>query len=172
MKLYLSPICNFYAYTLLPIHLHFLIKIKTEQEILDILNETDKFLFEKYKADLPTYISKQFSNFLNSYARSFNIVYNRKGSLFINNLKRSLVKEASNFRAFLFYIPKNAVHHGYTKTIGNWTYDSYNALIEIRNTMLLREEVFNWFGGKDGFLEFHKQEVFLKRGNLMSNKLL
>ncbi len=65
---YICPIATILSYCLLKNHFHLLIQIK------DIPEEKQ--------------VSKAFSNFFNSYAKSINKKYNRTGSLFRDRFKR------------------------------------------------------------------------------------
>jgi putative transposase len=40
-----------------------------------------------------------------------------------------------------------------------WKYSSYNAFISEKQTLLQRESVLEWFGGKDEYLLAHEQMV-------------
>lgn len=62
----------------------------------------------------------------------------------------------------LFYIYKNAVHHGYTKEISAWPWSSYKAIITTGTTRVLRNKIIEWFGSVEQFVEFNKQPVYLK----------
>ncbi|MBS1486468.1 MAG: hypothetical protein JST43_02670 [Bacteroidetes bacterium] len=167
-KQYILPVADVFAYSLLPNHFHLLIRIKTDRELMD------HFLLKKRKAfneqfdSLPGFVMEQFSNWLNGYAKAFNKMYNRKGSLFIDYLKRSEAKEDSDITSFIFYIHKNAVHHGLTKKIGEWSYDSYKSIISSLPTSLKRNEVVDWFGSIEQFIRFHSQPIELKFPELES----
>ena len=81
-------------------------------------------------------------------------------------LKRSVVEKDSDFTSFVFYIHKNAVHHGICKKIGEWSYDGYQALLSTKPTLLLRDEVIIWFGSKDLLIKFHDKPVEIKKIDL------
>ena len=116
--------------------------------------------------DLSDFIMERFSNFLNSYTKAFNKVNNRKGSLFMDYLKRSRVNVDCDFTSFIWYLHKNAVHHQLTKAVGEWPYDSYQSLLSDAPTSLLRNDVIEWFGSKEAFIEFHQQRIEPK-GNIL-----
>src|SRR6478609_1531682 len=82
-----------------------------------------------------------FSNFLNSYSKAFNKKYNRKGALFMNYLKRNIVRKDADFSNYIWYIHKNAVHHQLSQSIGEWPFDSYASMLSEAPTSLLRKEV-------------------------------
>ncbi len=48
---------------------------------------------------------ERFSNFLNSYTKSFNKANNRKGALFMDYLKRSVVKQRNRFHQLCMVYP-------------------------------------------------------------------
>lgn len=110
----------------------------------------------------PAFIMQQFSNLLNSYTKAYNRMYNRKGSLFIDYLRRVEITSDSQFGATVFYIHKNSVHHGYCEKMEQWKWSSFNALLSDEPTKLLRQELLDWFGGREGFIQYHNQPVYLK----------
>jgi hypothetical protein len=45
----------------------------------------------------------------------------------------------------------------------DWKWSSYNTMLSQKPTMLLRDEVLDWFGGLKGFTDYHSQPVYLKK---------
>ena len=164
LRQHTSGIAQYYCYSLLPNHFHLLVKIRDESRIIMQFKHVKKIPFDALQHNLAEFIMRRFSNFLNSYARSFNNAHHRKGTLFMDYLKRSKVRNDDDFTTFLWYIHKNAVHHQLTKTIGEWPFDSYKSLLSDEPTSLLRKEVIDWFGSKEAFRSFHQQQVYLKIG--------
>ena len=157
---YISPIADTYCYSLLPNHFHFLIRIKAEAAIRTYY---EQLKCKEFTAEIaPDFIMQCFSNLLNSYAKSYNGKYHRKGSLFIDYLRRVVVKNDSQFGATIFYIHKNPVHHGYCDKMEHWRWSSFNAMLSDKPTALLRQEVLDLFGGRKGFLQYHNQPIYLK----------
>ena len=78
-------------------------------------------------------------------------------------LRRVAIGKEEQFGATVFYIHKNPVHHGYCKAMEDWKWSSYNTMLSQKPTMLLRDEVLDWFGGLKGFTDYHSQPVYLKR---------
>lgn len=166
MKQHILPVADVFAYSLLPNHFHLLVRIK-QIETLKAFFGNKKFKpFNELTNDMPDFVMEQFSNWLNGYCKAFNKMYNRKGGLFMDYLKRSEAHVESDITSFIFYIHKNAVHHGLTKFIGEWPYDSYQPILSKKNTSLARDEVIAWFGSRKSFIEFHNQPVGLKPLNL------
>lgn len=58
------------------------------------------------------------------------------------------------------------MHHGLTKKIDEWKYDSYSIILSDKPAALQREAVINWFGSRERFIEFHKQPVNIKNFDL------
>lgn len=160
-KTHISPVADTFAYNLLPNHFHFLIRIKSLEEI--------KFHFSEKKQSknfdieiVPEFIMERFGNLLNSYTKSFNRRNKRKGSLFMDTMKRVEILNDSDFASEVFYIHKNAVHHQYVKSIDKWLWSSYHSLTSNSSTILKREELLDFFGGREAFIKFHQQPIYPK----------
>lgn len=149
---YLFPVFRTFAYCLMPNHFHILIQVRDEQELEKLISQQDEgFDFHKL-------IMQKLSNFLNSYAKAFNKQQSRKGALFIDYTKRKEVNNEFYFNRIVNYIHQNPVHHGFCKEAGEWEYSSYNSIISVdKTTKLERNVIFDWFGGIEQFIEFHRQ---------------
>jgi putative transposase len=163
---YISPIADTYSYCLLPNHFHFLIKIKEETQLTSWLQQSNDNK-QVQPEQLSALVMQQFSNLLNSYAKTYNKIYSRKGGFFIDFLRRVQIETDDQFGATIFYIHKNPVHHGCSKTMENWKWSSYKAFFSEKPTMLLREDVLNWFGGMKSFQDYHSQPIHLKKAASM-----
>jgi putative transposase len=159
---HVSPVAETLAYCLMPNHFHLLIKIRDEKTLLTAF---PKFkTLEKLAA--ANYLSKQFSNLFSSYTQAYNKKYKRMGSLFMKNFKRGVVTTDSYFSKIIHYIHANPVHHGFVKYMADWRWSSYNSFLSADATRINREEVLNWFGSKEAFIQFHQQPVYLKGKNM------
>ena len=148
LKLYtrfLDEFVETYAYCLLPNHFHFLIKPKDLQGF----------------KDLGGLYSNQFSKLFNSYARSFNKMNGRNGSLFSQNFKRKEIASMDYMRGVVIYIHRNPIKHGYIESIEEWSHFSYSKILNgKKDTINVRtDEVLEWFGGKDNFKNYHSLEI-------------
>ena len=85
---HITGIADTYAYCLLRNHFHFLVRIKTVEEI-EILKAS-----KHLKAASP---SQQFGNLFNAYTKAINNAYGRTGSLFQNPFGRILVTSDAIF---------------------------------------------------------------------------
>jgi REP element-mobilizing transposase RayT len=106
---YLDPFVELKVYCLMPNHYHLLIRIK--DSVGDVIS-TDKIVLQA------------FSNFHNSYSKSINKRYNRKGRLYHSTLCRKNVNTPEYIAAVSSYIIMNPVEHGFCKSAGEWKYCS------------------------------------------------
>jgi putative transposase len=160
LKLYMKhivPIAFTYAYCLLRNHFHFLLQIKTPEQIVQGGENLTGFENLSGLVDKPP--SKIFSNFFNAYAKSINIGYGRTGSLFQRPFGRIEVESERYFIRLVTYIHHNPVKHGFVDDFRDWPYSSYNAIISTKPTQVERATVLDWFGGKDTFIETHDQPI-------------
>ncbi|MEO5500035.1 MAG: hypothetical protein ABIR31_01220 [Ginsengibacter sp.] len=151
-KKYIQPIADTFCYNLLPNHFHFFIRIKE-------VNKNAEPIISKP-------VEQSFSNLFNSYAKSLNKRYNRTGSLFQERFKRKEVLNDYYFSEIVGYILTNAKKHGYSKNILEYPYSVYKSLISTSNTLLLRDEVISFFGGRIQFMKFienYSENILLKK---------
>lgn len=139
-KKYIAPVADTYVYSLQPNHFHFL--INTKESIDEVQQEKS--------------IKQAFSNCFNSYAKSINKAYGRTGSLFQERFGRKLIDTDNYLTQIIFYIHSNAQKHGITHDFTKYPYSSYSSILSEKTTMLKREEVLEWFGSKEQFIEFHQ----------------
>jgi putative transposase len=158
--LYINPIADTYAYCLMPNHIHFLIKIKEEEILIEYFTRDRKELKDLSDfQNLAGLVSKQFSNLFNSYAKAYNKLFARRGSLFNKPFKRKEIDNENYLTKVIHYIHANPIHHGFTKDIREWPYSSYHSHLLTKPTSLKREEVLSWFGGTTEFTTFHAQSI-------------
>lgn len=143
---YIIPVAEIYAYCLMPNHFHLLIRFK----------ESDQTSAE----DEHKYLMKQFSNLLNGYAKAYNKKYNRKGSLFLDYLKRKRVDDEKYLIKLFHYIHNNPVNHGFVKDINDWKYSSYHSYINLaKESKIERKQMMTYFDTINDFVEYHKSNV-------------
>jgi len=158
---YIAPIADTYAYSLLENHFHFLVQIKPHDELLPLFKKV-KLNRIAYDGWQPDFVMQQWSNLLNSYTKSFNKKYQRKGSLFMDYLRRVNVETDAQFCATAFYIHKNAVHHSYCNQMEDWPHCSYIQLRTNSSSIIQKQSLIEWFGGLDRLIQYHQQPIYLK----------
>lgn len=157
---HVHPVVETFAYCLMPNHLHMMIRVREEEEVLEYVREKkeDPNLqgFQNL-GGLSGFVSQRYSNLFNGYTKAFNNKYDRKGSLFKPNFERKLVNSEEYFARLIAYIHNNPVHHGFVNEPGDWPHSSWHAYVLDRNTKINKEEGMAWFGGKEAFIELHRQ---------------
>jgi putative transposase len=156
-KNYLLPVTDFLTYNLLPNHFHFFVRVKKRSEILaahrlSAINKTIPLTDDL----LPGYVLKQWSDFCNSYAKSFNHLAARKGRLFMESIRRFEIVGVQQFKETVRAIHNNAIFHGLRRNLEDWPYSSYESIVNNTANWLKRDEVLGWFGGLKPFIKFHK----------------
>lgn len=146
---FISPIADTLAWCLMPNHVHFLIRIKSEADLELSFGKFETFEKIEYR------ISKQFSNLFSSYTQAFNKVYKRRESLFIPNFKRKEIDSDLYLTRVIAYIHNNPVNHGFTQQREDWIWSSYQTLLDNRPTKLKQDTVRQWFGNQDNFIKIH-----------------
>jgi REP element-mobilizing transposase RayT len=133
---YISDYAVTYAYCLLPNHFHFLIKVIDKTKLVN-----------------------QLRLFFLSYSKAINQQNGRTGSLFQKRFKRTIIEDKSSLIRATLYIHSNTAHHKTSSEFRNYRYSSYQSLLSNGATKLKREEVFEWFNGREGFIKAHEQKL-------------
>ena len=161
---YLSDYIEIFAYCLLGNHFHFLIKIKSGKTIRDNLKKFEELNKERIKGkqkilvdnrDLHDIVSERWKKFFQSYAMAFNKQQTRIGTLFQRPFKRVEVDTDNYFRNIVYYIHANPQNHGIVDNFRTYEWSSYLKIISKKPSKLQIEELLFWFGGLNGFLDYH-----------------
>src|SRR5690349_19525333 len=172
---HLLPVCDLFAYCLLKNHFHISVRVKAEEEILATKKTLRVSSVDHYHArpgetaDLQAgqprkplgskYVSDQFSNFFNAYAKTINKAYGRTGSLFQHPFGRVPITTAYQFWNVIAYVHQNPQKHGFVTDFRDWKYSSYGVILTEKASMIKRGEVMKWFGSGDDYLSLHQQWV-------------
>jgi len=135
-KKHVLPFCEVYAYCLMPNHFHFFILVN------------DKTHFEA-----------GIKNFFISYSKAINKKYNRVGSLFQGRYKASEIDSDSYYTRIITYIHQNPVAANLVTVISDYKYSSYPVYLSNKETVLNKQDVLEWFGGLETFINDHKITV-------------
>mgnify|MGYP001581916182 CR=1 FL=1 len=145
---YIEPVADTFAYCLMKNHFHLLVRIRDEEEIERLVK------FQKLDKSLKPL--QQFKNFFISYAKAINKAYNRTGSLFQRPFKQIEITSDTYFARLIHYIHFNPQKHRFTNDYTTYRHSSYQLVISDKPTALNRKAVLNWFGGKEEFIQFHR----------------
>ena len=152
---YASPVAEIYAYSLQPDHFDFIVHIRNNASIEKHFN----FLKPKLKYDpskSSTFIMKCFSNMLNSYAKSFNKLYQRRGSVFIDYIRRLEIITKEDLCNSIVQIHKNSLNLGQCRRIQQWRWSSFRSILYNIPSLVSTKKVLRIFGGRQKFLMHHK----------------
>lgn len=143
VKKYLLEYVNLYSYCLIPNHFHLLLRV-SETLKPSAFDQTNKV------------VGNQFRKLFIAYGNSLNKEQDTHGSSFVKPFRRIQVPQDADFSQVTYYIHSNAVHHGICKHPSEYPHSSYNSILSDKPTLLKREEVLEWFGGRDSFVKSHK----------------
>jgi putative transposase len=153
---YLSNYLDTYAYCLLPNHFHLLVCVKP-YSCFSIKEDFPTLEFAKIES-FGKLISERFRRFFMSYAKSIAVQNKRTGSLFQKNFKRREVKDDAYFSQMIYYIHRNPLKHKIFKDFENYPHSSYQTILSDKPSKIKRNEVLDWFGNKEAFIDFHKTD--------------
>jgi REP element-mobilizing transposase RayT len=170
---YLNPVCDVFAYCLMPNHFHFLIRVKKEEEIRNFAKESNTFVkvqnsndtfvkvqnFDKGYQDkgLHTFdslVSKQIGKFISSYSQAYNKVTNRHGALLESPFKRKRIDSEEYLRNLIVYIHLNPTD--LKQDFETYNFSSYKSILSNSKTNLKREEVITVFDDLENYIYSHR----------------
>lgn len=164
---YLPGVCDILAYCFMSNHYHFVVKVKSANELMKFYEEkfgvkAEKKRENEVKLHEPEYIfSKQFSQLFNSYTQAFNKQNKRHGSLIESPFKRLEINTDEYLKTVISYVHKNPQSHGFTRDFRNWEFSSYKKIIGDNGTETPREMVLEIFGGLENFVLYHERDFEL-----------
>jgi len=138
-----TPLVDFYTLSFMPNHYHFLLK-----QLQD--NGIKKFI----------------SNFQNSYSKSFNLISEREGSLFLHSFKSKRIISEEAFIHVCRYIHINHVTSYIIEfdQLANYPFSSYSWYLNNNlNKFINTDLIMNHFKTKERFIKFHQNQVDYQR---------
>ena len=172
---HIAPVCDLFAYCMLRNHFHVSVRVKSEDEIIEHKKtlRVSSAIGRHVKQGSPSnlgesqsekplgsqYVSDQFSNFFNAYAKAINKAYGRTGSLFQHPFGRVPITSDRQFWNVIAYIHQNPQKHKFVHDFRDWKYSSYGIILTDKKTSVKRSEVLEWFGTKEQYLELHEHWV-------------
>ena len=152
---YMGNVLDTFAYCLMPNHFHLLVRVKDFNSILHLTGLEDLSGVKMGLHHPEKFVSKKFSDLFNSYTKSINKAEQRTGALFETPFRRIAVESDAYFTNLLWYIHYNPQKHGFVTNFRDYPYTSYHSHISTQPSKLAREEVLQWFGSRDKFLDFY-----------------
>ena len=161
-KTYMYPYADLMCYSLMKNHFHLVVRFRSHKIISDLINNAYKTLTTGKlniisDEKMTLFLSQQFSNYFNSYAKSFNKENHRLGALFKRAFRRNPILTEHYMKKLIRYIHQNPVKDGFSRTIEEWKYSSYNSILSLNKTLIPRLDVLEMFGDVENFIYYHKQ---------------
>lgn len=101
-------------------------------------------------------VSEQFRRFFMAYSKAINNQKGRHGSLFTKRFRRIAIKDDNYLKRVVFYIHNNPVHHKVSEKLENYKWSTYPKTLSVKKTLLMKNDVIEWFGGKENYIYMHK----------------
>ena len=160
-KKHLIEFVDFYAYCLMPNHYHFIIKVKSAEELSNTarVGNSGSVTNTTGLHSPQAIISKQFGTFFNSYTQAFNKDNNRHGALFERPFKRIRITSDDYLLQSIIYVHQNSL--AFSSNLANYPYSSYKSIISNSITVIKRDEVIKLFGDIENFIYCHKLNTTL-----------
>ncbi len=153
---YIDPIAETLAYCLMPNHVHFVVRIKDENDIKSFeelnLFQRKAIILIDHKKPTP---SNQFSHLFNAYSKAINTDYKRTGSLFEHPFERRLIDNFHYLQRCIAYVHYNPIEAGLVYNMKDYRWSSFKALFSSSITHMSSDLVMKVFEDKEYFLAFH-----------------
>ena len=153
-----------YSYVLLDNHVHWLIKTVDNESLVRYINtipHRDRKLHQRRfignEISFEQACDFQFKDFFISYAMAYNRRFERSGALFLNPFRRVNVEDEQHFIQVIVYHHANVVKHGLRKDFESYQWSSYRTMLSVKPTILQRNKVLEWFGGREEFVRIHQE---------------
>jgi REP element-mobilizing transposase RayT len=137
---YLSGYVDTLAFSLMPNHFHFLIRIKEDSAI-----KNGKI------------ISNQFRKLALAYTLHINKMRGRIGSIFARGLRKKKVIHQKYLQYLIFYIHRNPAKHGIVRDYTKYHFSSYNIFLNGSKSVVDRDLTLSLFNNNvNDFISFHQ----------------
>jgi len=163
---FLTGYVDFLAFSLMPNHFHIILRIFNSLDFNTILfNEElknrsiQKERFSKMNLNDQEVVGKlvvrQLKKLFITYSMAINKQENRVGNLFDPKYKRLQINDQDYLKYAIFYTNYNPEKHGLIEDFKEYRYSSFKAFIGSTPTKMNRELVYELYGGKNSFLNYH-----------------
>jgi len=154
LKIYLTPVCDIYAYCLMPDHFHLIIKVKPSDKIANFISKGNNIKNQNGLHSIDKIVSKQFAKLLSSYTQAFNKAEKRHGALLESPFRRSNIGSKVQLINLIVAIHKNPV--GIKDNFEYFTYSSYRDIFSHYPGIVDSSLVIDVFGNMRNFVAAHQ----------------
>ena len=165
LEKYISPYADIICTCLMDNHFHLLLRVKPYKEMVLNIKKVKGLqkVIDRHKAlgirsEDSIILSEMIRRCFMSYAKAYNKMYNRTGSLFRKNFRRKLITTKEHLRNVLIYIHRNPVTHKMSKDYIDYKWSSYSNYLnnDIKNNFakIIIEKI---FGSAEEYIKAHAQ---------------
>ena len=164
---YMSPFVTIICMCLMDNHFHYLIRVKTWDEMKANIGQfrgLTRFIARmglmQNRTIVSMVVSEMFRRFFMAYAKAFNNQNDRTGSLFRKNFRRKEITTLEYMRNIILYIHSNPQKHGYKQDFRSYPWSTYNEWFEhddVRTS--LGFDIYTIFGEKSNYEYMHLIKV-------------
>lgn len=155
-----------FSYVLMDNHIHLLVKCNSHEGLIRHLSNIPSFQLKKHQCKFiqgqitfEEELEFQLKDFFICYAVSFNKSNNRSGALFVNPFRRIEIEDDAHFTQLIIYHHANVLKHLGQQEFWEYPWSSYQSILSDKPTHLKREEVLDWFGGRERFIIAHRENA-------------
>jgi putative transposase len=169
----LQKIAFIYTCSILDNHFHYVIKIKSRNQIYKLIASDEKLKKfvknlpppEKYKNKKSYIISRVLSEILRrcfiGYAMYFNKKYDRTGSVFSKSFKRKEIRDKQYLRDCIIYVNRNITNHFPEMDFRRYKWSWYSKFLHSKYIDSLKDTFFDFeglFGDIENFIYLHTRK--------------
>ncbi len=149
------------CWALLNNHFHLFLRVKSQGAIVDSLSQMktrhslDQRRYLAGEVSVNILLQQSFKRFFQSYAQAFNKQHNRSGNLFRRPFRRVAILNDSYFTKIIVYIHTNPWKHRVFEDFTKYKWSSYESFVKGSGLNAVEQEVIDWFGGTDNFINVH-----------------
>jgi putative transposase len=179
---FLNPVLDCFAYCLLKNHTHFIVQVKSKEEILASLfgipEGAKTISMKRFISDaqnesyLDMLIERQINSFEVSYVNRINKVNSRKGGLFQAPFRCLEIMDEIHLQQAIIYTHANAQKHGIINNFSDYPHSSYQEILRKNSPVVNIKKVLQFFSDEKNLIKQHETQVqhFYSR-NWPSSKL-
>lgn len=150
IKKYLVPILNVNAYCLAPQRFSLIICFKSKAQICKDLKLTEEEVFAK---NTHQFLMQPLSNMLNSYAKSYNKMYKRKGALFVDYIKREKLEDVDLMKQVFRNVHQIPIENKLVTSLEEWKFSSFGSYSNLKKqTKVDKDFMLSLYGNQDNLL--------------------
>jgi len=134
IELKLPPVCDIYAYVLIPDHFHLMVRITGDEKAF----------------------SRAFAELMISHSKWYNVKYKRMGGLFMKPFKRRIILMEDDITWVPWYIHRNPLHHQLKVDWRDYKWSSYCFYANSTPSFLKKDFLISHFGGLEKLIAHHE----------------